>query len=147
MSNGVHFVKIFSLIEVKLTDFFLFSIIYISYVKSTYLEKINRLAPHYLMEKFSGIVPYLPEDNFLDGTCTVDIEFLPFHGERPGLSVYYPYKKAWKHIAKIDDIFAIIIDRQTVKLEIRDCPAGFSIVINDQPKRESFVSCLATYYR
>lgn len=99
------------------------------------------------MEKYSGIVPYLPEDNFLDGTCTVDIEFLPFHSERPGLSVYYPYKKAWKHVAKIDDIFAIIIDRQVVKLEIRDCPAGFSILINDQLNRESFVSCLATYYR
>lgn len=100
------------------------------------------------MEKFVGTVPYLPEDNFhVDGACTVDIEFSPFHSERPGLSVYYPYKKTWKHVAKIDDIFAIIIDRQVVKLEIRDCPAGFSIHINDQQNRESFVSCLATYYR
>lgn len=92
-------------------------------------------------------MPYLPEDNFLDGTCTVDIEFSPFHAERSGLSVYYAYKKAWKHIAKIDDIFAIIINRDVVKLEIRDCPAGFSILINDQQNRESFVSCLTTYYR
>lgn len=118
-----------------------------SYVKSTYLESINNLVPDYLMEKYSGTMPYLPEDNFLNGCCSVDIAFSPFHPERAGLSVYYPYKKLWKHIAKIDDIFAIIIDQNVVKLEIRDCPAGFSIVIDDQQNRESFVSCLATYYR
>lgn len=119
-----------------------------SYVKSTYLESISTLAPNYLVEKYTGIVPYLPEDNFVpNGTCTVDIQFLPFNAERPGLSVYYPYKKSWKHIAKIEDIFAIIIDRHTVKLEIRDYPAGFSIQINDALRRDSFVSCLATYYR
>lgn len=100
------------------------------------------------MEKYSGIVPYLPEDNLnVNGMCKVDVEFLPFHADRPGLSVYYPYKKLWKHIAKIEDIFAIIIDRHTVKLEIRDCPVGFSVQINDTLSRESFVSCLATYYR
>lgn len=119
-----------------------------SYVKSTYLESINTLAPHYMMEKYSGVVPYLPEDHFVpNGMCTVDVQFLPFHSERPGLSVYYPYKKSWKHVAKIEDIFAIIIDKDTVKLEIRDRPDGFSITINDTHKRESFVSCLATYYR
>lgn len=119
-----------------------------SYVKSTYLESINTLAPHYLMEKYSGNVPYLPEENFIrSGTCPVDVEFLPFHAERPGLSVYYAYKKCWKEIAKIEDIYAIIIDRDVVKLEIRDCPAGFSIQMTEQLKRESFVSCLATYYR
>lgn len=101
-----------------------------------------------MMEKYSGVVPYLPEDHFVpNGMCTVDVQFLPFHSERPGLSVYYPYKKSWKHVAKIEDIFAIIIDKDTVKLEIRDRPDGFSITINDTHKRESFVSCLATYYR
>lgn len=119
-----------------------------SYVKSTYLESINTLAPSYLMERYSGNVPYLPEDNFVrTGTCPVEVEFQPFHVERPGLSVYYAYKKCWRHIAKIDDIYAIIIDRDIVKLEIRDCPAGFSIQITDKMKLESFVSCIATYYR
>lgn len=119
-----------------------------SYVKSTYLESINTLAPHYLMEKYSGNVPYPPEENFVrSGTCPVEVEFIPFHAERPGLSVYYTYLKRWKHIAKVEDIYAIIIDRDIVKLEIRDCPAGFSIEMTDQMKRESFVSCVATYYR
>lgn len=127
--------------------FVLFPFVCRSYVKSTYLESINTLAPNYLVEKYSGIVPYLPEDNFIqNGSCTVDIQFLP-NAERSGLSVYYPYKKLWKHIAKIEDIFAIIIDRNTVKLEIRDYPAGFAIQINDPMRRDSFVSCLATYYR
>lgn len=93
-------------------------------------------------------MPYLPEDNFIrSGSCPVDVEFMPFHAERPGLSVYYAYKKCWKHIAKIEDIYAILVDKDVVKLEIRDCPAGFKIQIADQAKRESFVSCLATYYR
>lgn len=100
------------------------------------------------MEKYSGSVPYLPEDNFVpNGTCTVDVQFLPFHSERPGLSVYYPYKKLWKHVAKIDDIFKICIVEDTVKLNMRNGPDEFTIEINDALKRDSFVSCLATYYR
>lgn len=112
------------------------------------MESINTLAPSYLKERYSGNVPYLTEDNFVrSGTCPVEIEFQPFHTERPGLSVYYAYKKIWRHIAKIDDIYAIIIDHDTVILEIRDCPAGFSIHMTDQMKLESFVSCITTYYR
>lgn len=117
-------------------------------MKSTYLESIETLAPSYLKERYSGNVPYLAEDNFFrSGTCPIEIEFQPFHAERPGLSVYYAYKKLWRRIAKIDDIYAIIIDRDTVILEIRDCPAGFSIQLTDPMKLESFVSCIATYYR
>lgn len=118
-----------------------------SYVKSTYLESINTLAPNYLVEKYSGIVPYLPEDDLQRGTCPVDLEFSPFHIDRPGFSVYYSYKKTWKHIARIEDIFAIIIEKDVVKLEIRDQPAGFAIQISDRSKMESFVGCLSGYYR
>lgn len=117
-------------------------------MKGTYLESINTLAPNYLIETYSGNVPYLPEDNFVhNGTCPVELEFSPFHNERPGLAVYYKYKKKWKHIAKIEDIYAIIVEQNIIKLEIRDFPSGFSVQILDPMKLESFISCITGYYR
>lgn len=118
-----------------------------SYVKGTYLEEINTLAPNHLVEKYSGIAPYLAEDELQQGTCPVDMEFSPFHPERPGFNVYYSYKKEWRNIARVDDIFAIIVEGDVVKLEIRDNPAGYSIQIADPAKLESFVSCITGYYR
>lgn len=120
---------------------------FFSYVKGTYLESLNRMAPSYLVEKYAGIAPYLAEDHLQQGTCPVDIEFSPFHSERPGLSIYYSYKKLWKHISKVEDIYAIIVENDVVKLEMRDNPAGFAIQISDPQKLESFVSCVAGYYR
>lgn len=118
-------------------------------MKSTYLESINTLAPNYLVERYAGNVPYLPEDQFLQhGTCPVELEFSPHSTERPGLSVFYSYKKIWKHIAKIEDIYAIILERHdVVKLEMSDFPAGFSIQITDPDKMNSFVSAMAGFYR
>lgn len=118
-----------------------------SYVKGTYLETINTLAPNHLVERYNGIVPYLPEDELQKGTCPVDLEFSPFHLEHPGLNVYYSYKKCWRNIARVDDVYAVIIEKDVVKLEIRDNPAGFSIRITDPLKLESFVSCITGYYR
>lgn len=92
-------------------------------------------------------MPYLAEDELQQGTCPVDLEFSPFHPDRPGINVYYSYKKTWRNIAHVDDIFAIIIEKDVVKLEIRDDPAGFSIRITDSLKLESFVSCITGYYR
>lgn len=118
-----------------------------SYVKSTYLECINNLAPNYLVEKYSVQVPYLPEEN-LSGMCPVEIEFSPFHAERPGLSIYYGYKMKWIHLARIEDIYTIIVERDDiVKLEIRDHPHGFKIKMLDSTVLESFVSLLSGYYR
>lgn len=107
------------------------------------------------MEKFKGTGSYLPEDNFVaHGTCQIDVGFQPFHFEhqtdvqlQPGLNVYYYYKKAWIHVAKIEDIITIVVSDSKVKMEVRDCPTGFSIQIKDQLELESFVSCVATYYR
>lgn len=113
----------------------------------TYLNTINEMAPNYLVEKYNGIVPYLAEDELRSGTCPVDLEFSPFNTDRPGFNVYYSYKKEWRHIAKVEDIFAIIVERDVVKLEIRDNPAGFSIQMGDSLKLESFVSCITGYYR
>lgn len=116
-------------------------------MKGTYLETINTLAPNHLIEKYNGLVPYLPEEELKQGNCPVEFEFAPFHADRPGLSVYYLHRKEWRNIAHIDDIYAIIIEKDVVKLEIRDNPAGFSICIQDKPKLESFVSCVTGYYR
>lgn len=128
----------------------MFSTIFLySYVKSTYLKTINTFAPNYLVEKYSAQVPYLIEENFVhNGLCPVEIEFSPFHDERPGLSVYYTYKNKWVHLAKIEDIYTIINEgNDSVKLEIRDHPRGFSIKMSDQNKMESFISLLSGYYR
>lgn len=119
------------------------------YVKGTYLETIRTLAPNYFVERCTGIAPYLPEDD-LDhgGTCPIDLEFAPYHTERPGLSIYYKYKKLWKHIARIEDIYAIIVEKDSVvRFEMRDTPAGFAVQLSDKQKMESFVSCIAGYYR
>lgn len=101
------------------------------------------------MERYTGNVPYLPEDQFVhNGTCPVELEISPNNIERPGLSAFYSYKKTWKHIAKIEDLYAIILERHdVVKLEIRDSPAGYSIQITDPERMGSFVSALSGLYR
>lgn len=106
-----------------------------------------------MREKYKGIGSYLSDDNFV-GTCQIDVTFQPFRTEhepetqlQPGLNVYYYYKKDWRHLAKIEDILSIIVTDEEVKMEIRDCPARFFVLIKDKLELESFVSCLNTYYR
>lgn len=113
------------------------------------MESLNSLAPNYIVERYAVIVPYLPEDQFMQhGTCPVELEFSSSSTERPGLSVFYSYKKGWKHIAKIENIYAIVLERpDVVKLEFRNNLAVFSVRITDLEKMGSFVSFLAEYYR
>lgn len=119
-----------------------------SYVKGTYLESINRLAPGYLIEKYSAVAKYLAEDNLQQGgTCVVDLECSPFHNERPGLSIYYSYKKLWQHISRIEGIYAINISDGFVKLDLRENRDSYEINITDTQKLDSFVSCIVGYYR
>lgn len=118
-----------------------------SYAKSIYLQQITTNAPNYFVEKCSAIAPYLPEDGLERGTCPVDLEFAPFHIDRPGLSVYYSYKKLWKHISKIEDFLAIVIDNDTVTFGMKSTNVGFSVTITDKSRLESFVSCITGYYR
>lgn len=118
-----------------------------SYAKTAYLQSIRTNAANYFVEKCAAIAPYLPEDGLEQGTCPVDLEFAPFHADRPGLSIYYSYKKLWKHISKIEDIFAVIVDNDNVTFEMRTNYLGFSVKITDKSKLESFVSCVTGYYR
>jgi Janus kinase 2 len=53
----------------------------------------------------------------------------------------------WKLISQIEDIYAIIVDKSDVTIEMKDAPAGFRIQIADKEQLESFVSCVAGYYR
>lgn len=107
------------------------------------------MAPNYLVERCAAIAAYLPEDDLRpDGACPVELEFSPYHPERPGLSVYYPYKKRWEHVARIADIYAVVLDTEnSVQFEIRDNPAGFVARILTRRTLESFVSCICGYYR
>lgn len=119
-----------------------------SYVKGTFLESIKAKAPNYMAERCAANAAYLPEDELsADGQCPVELEFAPFHGERNGLSAYYQYKRRWVHVAGIADIYAIIIDGDSVLFEIRDNPDGFTVRIPSRRALESFVSCVCGYYR
>ncbi|XP_037047669.1 tyrosine-protein kinase hopscotch isoform X3 [Bradysia coprophila] len=117
------------------------------YVKTAYLLSITTNAPNYFVEKCAAIASYLPEDGLERGTCPIDLEFAPHHPTRPGLSAYYSYKKVWKHISKIEDFLAIVVDNDTVTFGMRSTNVGFSVTITDKARLESFVTCVTGYYR
>lgn len=115
-----------------------------SYFMEAFLESIKTIAPNYLIESCTA------EEKSNTGTTRVDLEFAPFHAERPGLSIYDPNKKLWKHISRIEDIYAIIIaELDFVKFEMGASAVGpnFEVQILDKIERESFVSCISGYYR
>lgn len=117
-------------------------------MKGAILESIKTMAPNYLVEWCDGTAPYLPEDELeAGGACPVKLEFSPYHPERPGLSIYYSYKKRWVLVAAIADIYAVYIDGDTVRFEKRDNPVGFEVRIVPRRTLESFVSCICGYYR
>lgn len=107
------------------------------------------MAPNYLVESCTAQASSPAEEGFKGTTISVNLEFAPFHAERPGLSIYYPYKKLWKHISNIEDIYAIIVDGPNVKFEMRTSPvgAGFQVHIENTRELQSFVSCITGYYR
>lgn len=74
----------------------------ISYVKGIYLQQIDSKAPNYLTEQYQGIIPYLKEDRLKEGTCTVRLEFSPYHQEQPGLRIYYAYKKSVSFLCSVN---------------------------------------------
>lgn len=118
-------------------------------MKGTFLESIKTLAPNYLVERCAAMAPYLEEEELSKGRCAVDLEFSPYHAERPGFSIYYAYKKFWKYISRTEDIYAIIIEGDEVIFEMHTSPvgSGFNVRIPDAQQLQSFVSCIAGYYR
>lgn len=87
---------------------------------------------------------FLSNSSYVKSTYRVELEFSPHSTERPGLSVFYSHKMIWKHIAKIVDIYAMILERHdVVKLEMGDFPAGFSIQITDPNKMNLFLSAMS----
>lgn len=115
-----------------------------SHVKQTFLEAITTLAPNYLVESCTALAEL---DHKM--AATVTLECAPFHAERPGFNMYCPETKLWKHISPIEDIYAIIVDADMVKFEMRSSPigAGFQVQIQNSQELRSFVSCISGYYR
>lgn len=112
------------------------------------MEQIKTLAPNYLVEKCLGEAAYLPEYELAaSGECPVELEFSPYHQERPGFSVFYTFQKLWKPIATIEDIYTIVVENNEVVFEMRTQMEGFKVRIDDRLQLESFVSCITVYYR
>lgn len=140
----------------------------VDYVKTVYIDDIDNLAPGYLYEEYSGHIPFPEEDGISkQGKCRVKIKFVPYtqpsskskaggNGskkgvpkddmeEQPGLKVFY--SREWRHVANIDEIFTILVDNLTVNISIQDQPNLYSIDFGSQTELDSFVTCLAGYYR
>ncbi|KAL9706949.1 hypothetical protein quinque_010467 [Culex quinquefasciatus] len=142
----------------------------VDYVKTVYIDDIDNLAPGYLYEEYNGHIPYPEEDGHLKpGKCRVRIKFVPYaqplskpakggggngskkgapkdeSEEQPGLKVFY--SREWRHVANIDEIFTILVDNLTVNISIQDQSNLYSIDFGSQTELDSFVTCLAGYYR
>lgn len=141
----MYWVRRFNVLFINVLNFSLHS-----YKKGVYLETMKKMAPNYLAESCTAVASYPPDEEMHTGTTMVDLEFAPFHLERPGLSIYYQYSQKWKHISRIENIYAIFIaDDNVVKFEMgaSAVSAGFQVQIPNKIERESFVSCIAGYYR
>lgn len=138
----------------------------VDYVKSVYIDDIDNIAPCYLYEEYNCSIPYPRDDGITKpGKCKVKVKFVPYGRSRtstsaksgkngqksdseslPGLKVLY--SQEWRHVANIDEIFTILVDKQlTVDISLKDQPNLYSIDFNSQTELESFVTCLAGYYR
>ncbi|CRK93974.1 CLUMA_CG007500, isoform A [Clunio marinus] len=119
------------------------------YVKSIYLQEINKKAPNYLTENYFGTSECPIEDDLKQGMCRVHLQIAPYHPDEPGLRIYYSYKNSWKHVSKFVDFYTIQIDetKNRVSLEIQNSPLGFPITMASSEETESFVSCISGYYR
>lgn len=80
--------------------------------------------------------------------CPVDLEFSPFHPERPGLSILYHNKSRWRQVAEIGDLYAVVINPDgKVEFELRTQNDSLKVLIDSTEARDSFVSGLCGYYR
>lgn len=120
---------------------------YHSFVKKLFIETIMSLAPNFLLESYAANALYFDEASKKTTMERAEIKFTPFDREHPGLHIYYTEKKKSKHIARPQDIYAIINEHDIAKLEVYDYSIGFSVQIDDPRKMQSFVSYLAGYYR
>ena len=53
----------------------------------------------------------------------------------------------WQHVTNIDEILTILVEKLTVKLALEDQSEPYCIDFHDQTELNSFVTCLAGYYR
>lgn len=114
-------------------------------MKRTFLKNIQPLIINYPIEKYSADVDYLPNDEL--GESNVKIEFSPYENSRLHLGLNISTNTKTLHLARVDDIYTIIIDGCSVKLEINDYSPSYTINISDKDALESFVSLISGYYR
>lgn len=105
------------------------------------------LAPNYLLERYTASASYSDGNHATDLMRPVEMEFSPYDKEHPGLSVHYLERRKCQHIGRPQDIYTIIIEGDVAKIEVRDYSSVFKVEIPDPCKMESFVSCIAGYYR
>ncbi|KAG5674979.1 hypothetical protein PVAND_004921 [Polypedilum vanderplanki] len=119
------------------------------YVKTSYIQQVDSMAPNYLIEEYWGKIAYPQEDHMRQGTCRVRLQIAPYDKEQPGLRMHYAYKDTWRHISTFADFYAIQIDADAkqVRLEIQNSPQGFPITMDSIEEIESFVNCMNIYYR
>ncbi|XP_041774912.1 tyrosine-protein kinase hopscotch [Anopheles merus] len=145
----------------------------VNYVKNVYINDIDNIAPGYLYEEYAAEIQY-PRREFSSrtGKCPVKLRFQPYgtavssrettkygstggglertldHEDAtttPGLKVFYASK--WQHVTNIDEILTILVEKLTVKLALEDQSEPYCIDFHDQTELNSFVTCLAGYYR
>ncbi|XP_058450641.1 tyrosine-protein kinase hopscotch [Malaya genurostris] len=136
----------------------------VDYVKCVYIDDIDNVAPGYLYEEYNVSIPYPPEDGMSKpGKCRVKIKFIPYARKTnssaksgknvqtddseslSGLKVFY--SREWRHVANIDEIFTILVENLTVNISLKDHKNLYSIDFSSQTELDSFVTCLAGYYR
>lgn len=104
------------------------------------------LAPNYLLEKYTANVSFI-NGNHVEDKRPVEIFFLPYDNEQPGLKILYSGKKKTQHICRPHDLHAIIIEHDIANLEVQDYSSAFQVQIRNSGEMESFISCIAGYYR
>lgn len=120
-----------------------------SFLKSTVLDSVHALAPDYLVEQCKAIDQNPPDgDHRRNGaTCHIQLTLDLYHKLTPGLIAKYPLRDQPVHVARLDDIFAIVFRGDSVQFEIRNQPSGFNVTFPSKEDRESFVSGICGYYR
>lgn len=107
------------------------------------------MAPDYLVEQCAASAEYPAEDDCRrnGATCDVRLTFDAYHKQTPGLIVKYPHHEQPRHVCRLDDIFAIVVQNDSVQFELRNTPSGFTVSFASIEERESFLSGICGYYR
>lgn len=106
-----------------------------------------------MCEIYDATTDTLFEENFeRRNFVSVKVQVAPHHKQTPGLRVYLPAKEDDGLVFKIEEVCSIEIMNTTARLQMKNEPpnvrdGGKSIKFKNVQEVESFVSCMAGYYR